>query len=109
MPFFFIAPLWLLAIAAGLSLLFFRRLRFLSSYLVLASTGGLVLSLLASTLVLWLGTSIFNNRNGWAAIVVIGGYLASIPVFGLVGVLLGILAARRINRRLRWTWIGTSG
>jgi hypothetical protein len=103
MPFFFILPIWLLCVVVGLALCFFKQFRFLSSYLVLSSTGGLILSFALSTFLLWLGPRFLSNASGWAGLILIAAYLAGIAIGGFVGIIAGLLAARRINKRLDWT------
>jgi hypothetical protein len=52
MAFFFIVPLWILCLLGGATLFCFARLRNLSLYVLLGSTGFAVFSLLCSTMVL---------------------------------------------------------
>jgi hypothetical protein len=49
MPFFFIAPIWVLCVLIGLACLASTRLRFIASYLILGSTFGLLASFALST------------------------------------------------------------
>ena len=93
MPFFFIVPIWLLCVAIGLALCFFRQFRFLSSYLVLSSTSGLILSLALSTFLLWIGPRFLSNASGWTGLILIAAYLAGIVIGGLVGIIAGFLVA----------------
>ena len=103
MPFFLIVPIWLLCVVAGLGFCFSRQFRFLSFYLVLSSTGGVLLSFALSTLVLWIGPRLVSSASGWAKLILIAAYVAGIAIGGLVGMLAGFLIARKINQRLRWT------
>jgi len=103
MPFFFIVPIWLLCVVVGLALCFFRQFRFLSSYVVLSSTGALILSFALSSFWLWFGPRLLSNASGWAGLILIAAYLAGIAIGALVGIIAGFLAARKINRRLHWT------
>ena len=106
MPFFFIAPIWLLCVIVGLLMTISSRLRFLASYFILGSTLGFLVSLVVSTAVLVLFgrfeamTETLGSLGGIAAIF---GYVAGIVVGGVAGIVGGALAARRVNR-----WIGLS-
>jgi len=103
MPFFLIVPIWLLCVVAGLALCFSRQFRFLSFYLVLGSTGGLILAFALSTFVLRLGPRLVSSASGWVNLILIAVYIAGVAIGGLVGMLAGFLMARKINQRLRWT------
>jgi hypothetical protein len=103
MPFFFIAPIWLFCVVVGLALCFFRQFRFLSSYVILGSTGGLILSFALSTFVLWIGPRLLGSAGTWAGLMLIAAYLAAIAVGGLVGIIAGFLTARKINQLRHWT------
>jgi len=106
MPFFFIAPIWLLCVIVGLLMTISGRLRFLASYLILGSTFGLLASLVVSSAVLVLFgrfeamTETLGSLGGIAAIL---GYVAGIAVGGVAGIVGGVLAAHRVNR-----WVGLS-
>ena len=100
MPFFFIAPIWLLCVIAGLLTLISRRFRFLASYLILGSTFGFIISILASTaslLIVGKLTSLLGSSAG--AIVVILGFLVGMVGGGVAGILVGGWMAYRLNRR----------
>jgi hypothetical protein len=100
MPFFFIVPVWMLVVFVSVPLLFFRRLRFLSSYLVLSSTLGLLLSFLISLAFLLIAGKVFGNTSvAWIAIL---AYLAGMLVGGVLGFVAGLLLARNFNRRVGW-------
>src|ERR1700694_3436151 len=103
MPFFFIVPIWLFCVVVGLALCFFRQFRFLSSYVVVGSTGGLILSFALSTFLLWIGPRLLSSASGWAGFILIVAYFAGIAIGGLVGIVAGFLTARKINQRLHWT------
>lgn len=101
MPFFFIVPLWLLLSVCGTALLFSRRLRFLSPYIVLGSTAGLLCSVAMATVVLWLlGKLLGGTSVAWLAFV---AYLMAIVVGGGIGVIAGLLLGQEVNRRLGWS------
>ena len=100
MPFFFIVPLWLLCLVAGGVLLFSKRLRVLSLYLVMGSTGGVIVSFLLSLGVLLLaGKFLGGTRFAWVALI---GYLIGIVGGGTIGILGGGILARIVNRRVGW-------
>ena len=101
MPFFFIVPLWLLLLISGVALVFSPRLRFLTPYIVLGSTVGLVCSAVFSTgVLLLLGRLLGGTSVAWLAF---AGYLIAIVIGGAVGVLAGLLLGQKVNRRLGWT------
>ena len=98
MPFFFIVPLWLLFVVAGILLLFSSRLRFLSSYLVLGATLGLLFAFLLSLALLMLGAKLLAGTSlAWISLL---AYLFGIVVGGAIGVAIGLILARGLNRRL---------
>ena len=110
MPFFFITPIWLVVIVVGICLFISRSFRYLSSYLILASTFGLITSFVISTAVLFLVPRAFTalglNSPGFLGVIaLLGGYLGGIGVGGIVGIIAGILLARRVNLRLGWVRI----
>jgi hypothetical protein len=100
MPFFFIVPLWIVCIVAGVAFLFSARFRFLSIYILLGSTAGLFLSFLLSLLFLFVAAKLVGGTPvAWIALL---AYLAGIPIGGAVGIIGGAILARKINRRLGW-------
>ena len=101
MPFFFIVPLWLLLLLFGTALVFSRRLRFLTPYIVLGSTIGLMCSVAVSTAVLLLlGRLLGGTSVAWLALV---AYLVAIVIGGGVGVVAGLLLGQKVNRQLGWS------
>ena len=101
MPFFFIVPLWLGLCVVGAALLFWRRLRFLSPYIVLGSTMGLACSFAFSLVVLLtLGRLLGGTSVAWLALV---AYLVAIVIGGGVGVVAGLLLGRKVNSQLGWS------
>ena len=102
MPFFFILPVWLFCVVLGLGLVAAKQTRFLSTYLIFCSTGGLILSVLFSILTLWLATK-FTSGHDWMKVVVLIAILASTPFGGLLGALAGFFVARSVNSHLGWT------
>jgi hypothetical protein len=100
MPFFLIVPLWLLCLFAGLLLFLWPRFRFLSSYVVLSSTFGLVGAFVLSLGVLLISAKLLGGtRFAWVAIV---AYLSGIVAGGAIGLMVGGYFARIVNRRLGW-------
>src|SRR5438874_7853807 len=100
MPFFLIVPIWALCVVVGVVLLFSHRFRFLSLYLLLGSTSGLLLLFLLSLALLFLaGKFLGGSPIAWLALV---AYLVGLAVGGAGGVAGGLLLARRINRRMGW-------
>ncbi len=100
MPFFFIVPLWILCILAGVILLFFKRFRFLSMYVLLSSTGGLLASFLLSLALLFVAAKFVGGTPvAWIALL---AYLAGIFLGGAVGIIAGAVLAWRFNRRMGW-------
>jgi len=101
MPFFLIAPIWLLCAPIGLAMLASPRVRFLASYLILGSTFAFVAALALSTLALILlprFMTMIGCHGSLGGIVVILCYLAGIVAGALVGVALGGWTAYRVNR-----------
>jgi hypothetical protein len=112
MPFFFIAPIWLVIVIVGIFLFISRSLRHLSSYLILASTFGLITSLVISTAILFLVPLAFavlglNSPGVLGVIALSGAYLGGIGIGGIIGIISGILLARKINLRLGWARISS--
>jgi hypothetical protein len=98
MPFFFILPFWAIVASVAIVLLFVPRLRSAGIYVLLSSTGGLLLSFLLSTCVLILIPKLPNTTAfRW---LLVAGYLGAIPFGGLVGIVLGFFVARPMVRRL---------
>jgi hypothetical protein len=99
-PFFIIVPIWAVFVIAGLWLLFWRRWRFVSVYLLLVSTFGLLLSFLLSTGVLFLAGKVVGGTSlAWTALV---AYLGGIVAGGILGMILGFLLSRWLVRQLGW-------
>jgi ABC-type antimicrobial peptide transport system permease subunit len=103
MPFFFIVPVWFLCVVVGLVLCLFKQSRFLSTYLILSSTGSTITSLALSTLLLWVAPKLLGPERTLVRLFLIAAYLASIAFGGLIGMIGGFVAARKINQRLGWT------
>jgi hypothetical protein len=100
MPFIFIVPVWLLIVVAAVPLLFLRRLRFLAIHIVLASTIAILISFSLSISVLVAGSRLPTSRvNG---ILIFGLFVLSLVGGGVLGLIVGIFLAHRINTRLAW-------
>ena len=98
MPFFFIAPLWLLSVVAGILFLFSSRLRFLSAYMVLGATLGLLCAFLLSLAFLMVGAKLLGGTSvAWISLL---AYLFGIGAGGVIGIVAGLILARGLNRRL---------
>jgi len=101
MPFFFLLPLWGFCVLAGIALLFFARVRFLGTYVLLGSTFGLLISFLLSVALLFFFAKVLaGTKLAWLAAV---AYLAGIPLGGMIGIAGGAFLAYRLNRRLGWS------
>src|SRR5215469_16923431 len=98
MPCFFIVPICVLSVIAGLFLPLSPQLRFLSSYLVLCSIFGLLFSFLLSLAFLVLAARLFGGTPvAWIALL---AYLVGIFAGGAVGIVFGFASARALNRRV---------
>jgi hypothetical protein len=100
MPFIFIVPVWLLIVLAAAPLLLARRLRFLAVHIVMASTMAILISFSLSISVLVAGGRLPVSRfNGF---LIFGFFALSLIGGGVLGLVLGIFLAHRINTRLAW-------
>lgn len=102
MPFFFIAPIWLLCVLIGLASLASSRLRFLASYLILGSTFGLLASFVLSTVPLLLvpkALAMVRYEGSIGGILIVVGYVTGLLTGGLAGIAGGGVIACRLNRR----------
>ncbi len=98
MPFFFIVPLWILCLLGGATLFCFARLRNLSLYVLLGSTGFTVFSFLCSTMVLLIAgewPQLFWHSGLLAA----AGYIGALLAGGAFGVVGGLALAYKLNFR----------
>jgi hypothetical protein len=116
MVYFFILPLWILAVLLGIALLFFPKLRFLSLHIIFGSTWAIILSalgLLAALLIFAGISSEVTNWHSWQRLGDIGSYvgggLGLLAILGgfaagaLLGGLLGLALAWWINLKLQWS------
>jgi len=101
MPFFFIVPVWLLCVGAGIILLYIRPLRRLGFFVITVPTGATLASFLLSTSVLFTFPSLsFPAHPQWTGIEVISCYLIAL----VLGAILGAAGAfwctdRLLNRK----------
>lgn len=100
MPFIFIIPVWFLIVLAAAPLLFVRKLRFLAVHIVMASTMSILISFSLAISVLVAGGKFPVSRfNGF---LIFGFFVLSLIGGGVLGLVLGIFLAHRINTRLAW-------
>ncbi|HET9943706.1 MAG TPA: hypothetical protein VFR05_10210 [Terriglobia bacterium] len=105
MLYFLIIPVWFLVVIAGLVMLLSSQHRWLSTYLILSSTLGVLVSIILSTLPLLFLPRIFEalGQPGiFGGVIVLASYLGGMVIGGVVGLPAGALLARKVNRRLRW-------
>jgi hypothetical protein len=98
MPFFFIAPVWILCLMVGAVLFCFARFRSLSLYILLASTGFTVLSFLCSTTVL-LAAAKWPQLFWHSGLLALGGYVGALLAGGMLGTVGGLALAYKLNLR----------
>jgi len=98
MPFFFIAPLWILCLLVGAVLFCFERLRGLSLYVLLTPTGFTVGSFLCSTLVLLVAGK-WPKLFWHSGLLALGGYLGALLAGGVIGAIGGLALAYKLNCR----------
>ena len=101
MPFFFIVPLWLVAVVVGAVMVCIRSARRAGIYVLTISTFGTTVSLVLSTAVLFVGPRVAASpQPGWFGLMVIVAYLAAIPIGGLTGAIAGFLITRKLLPRV---------
>ena len=85
------------------------RSRHLSTYVILASTSGLIVSFILSTAILLAFPALFEAigpKQGFLGpLIFFGGYLGAIIVGGAAGVMAGVYLARKVNGWLGWRGI----
>ena len=100
MPFIFIVPVWLVIVLAAAPLLFIRRLRFLAVHIIVGSSMAILMSFTIAIAVLVAGGKLPVSRlNGF---VIFGAFVLSLIGGGVLGLVLGICLAHRINTHLAW-------
>jgi uncharacterized membrane protein YfcA len=97
MPFFFIAPLWLLSVALGIVLLFFRATRRVAYFVIAIPTGATLVSFVLSTAVFFLFPHISAPSHPY---VLGSAVLVTYLVALLVGGVLGAFAASWLTHKL---------
>jgi hypothetical protein len=106
LPLFFLRPIWLVLVIVGVVLLISARFRYLSSYLILGSTGLMMAVVAQSSLeFFWISIDKVFHLSGDASF--FGGlammsYLAGPMIAGCLGVYVGVILARKLNRMLGW-------
>ena len=101
MPFFFIFPLWIILVVLAIPLFFIRRLRFLGTHVVVASTLAVVTSFALSTLMLF-GVPRLLPAFRFSGVVLMILYVLSILGGGGAGLLVGIVLGHKLNKLLAW-------
>ena len=101
MPFFVIFPLWIALVVLAVPLFFIRRLRFLGTHVVVASTAAVLTAFALSTLIL-IGVPRVLPALRFRGVVLIGLYVFSILGGGGAGLALGIVLAHKVNKRFGW-------
>ena len=99
MPFFFIFPLWLLAVIVGAVMVAIPRLRAAGVYVLTTASLATIASFGASTAVLVAGAALAVDPPGWFGPLILVAYLGAIPIGGAIGALAGVLLARTLVRR----------
>jgi hypothetical protein len=102
MPLLFAIPIWLLVVVVGLAFLIWPRLRFLSAYFVLCSTVGLLVSFALSLLVFTAADKVKISSEIWGGLAILLIYVAMIGIGAIIGVILGFVAARKVNALFGW-------
>jgi len=98
MLFFLIVPAWLLCVAVGIVLLFFRALRRAGLYIIVVPTSATISSLMLSSVVLYLGPRILSQpARSWYGVVLIAAYVATAAVGALLGSIAGFLFLRKVQ------------
>ena len=97
MPFFFIAPLWLLSVALGVILLLFRAKRRVAYFVIAIPTGAMLASFVLSTAVFFLFPHISAPFHPFP---LGSAMLATYLVVLLVGAVLGGVGALWLTHKL---------
>jgi hypothetical protein len=97
MLFFFIIPIWLLFILAGIVLLFLPQHRRLGWYAIAGSTTATLASFFLSTAVLYFGAKVGASPTiKWFGLAVIGTYFFAIAVGIALGGIAGVFLTRKL-------------
>lgn len=102
MPFFFVLPLWLFAVAVSVLMICIPRTRRLGVYLLMMSTCATVASFVLAYAVLIVGLWLAAATNAdWLRLIALGGYLIAIPVGGVLGAIASVLCTNALFARYR--------
>jgi len=86
MPFFFIAPVWLLCVGVGAIMLFVRRLRRIGYFVITAPTGATLTSFVLSTSVFYLFPRVLSKSHPeWSGVEVIASYVIALIAGAVIG------------------------
>jgi len=108
MLFFFIIPIWLLFVLAGVVLLFLPRHRRAGWYAITVSTTATLTSFVLSTAVLYFGAKVGANPTiKWFGLAVIGTYFLAIAVGIALGGIAGVFLTRKLLSRRRETSVNS--
>jgi len=92
MPLFIVAAIWLLCIVIGIGFLFLSKTRYLSAYLLLGSTFGMVASF-----ALFMFQMTYVDKHITNSVLSLCGYLISPFIGAALGTPVGLFAAFRLN------------
>jgi hypothetical protein len=101
MPFVFIVPVWLLIVLVAVPFFFWRRVRFLGTHIIVASTLAILISFTLSISVLVAGARLLPTSR-FNGILIFGLFVLALIGGGVVGLAVGIFLAHSINKRLAW-------
>jgi hypothetical protein len=86
MPFFFIAPLWLLCVLSGIVLLFSAHSRRLGYFVIGVPTGATIGSFVLSISIFWLIPSfLIQSLGSWGGVALIAAYCVALGLGGFAG------------------------
>ena len=98
MPFFFIVPLWIIALVIGIALTFSARFRTFGLYVVAVPTGATLISFLLSTAVLFILPRVMPQPSrSWYGVFLILMYLGAIGAGGLIGATTGFFVVKKLR------------
>jgi len=97
-PFFFVLPMWLLAVIVGVVMVCLRVTRRTGVYVITMSTFATIASFVLAYGALLAGLWIAANTVDWFRFIALGAYLVAIPVGGLIGAIAGFLMTRKLLR-----------
>jgi len=102
MLFFLIFVPWLALLTLGALMFLSRQYRYLSVYIVISSTCGLIGALILSYTSMYLATKLPKFSDFLTIVAVFGGFLGGVAVGGVFGAALGLFAARKLIQRIAW-------